>query len=460
MSKTMPASRAALPVEDGLPVPRRHIATAAILSGIVLVVLDGTIANLALPTIAKTLDVSSAASVWVVTGYQLALVMFLLPGAAIGESLGYRRVFTGGVALFTLASALCAFAPSLDWLIAARFLQGVGGSAIMSLGMALLRFTHPQARLGRAIGWNALAVALSSAVGPTIGATILSAASWPWLFVVNIPVGVIVLLNALGLPDTPGSRRPVDLVSVALNAVTFGAFVIGIDGAASHPLWGGGLIAVGIAGMALLIRRELPRRAALVPLDLLRIHPFRISVLASVCCFTAQMAAYVALPFYIQHGLGRDAFTTGLFMTPWPLTVAFAAPLAGRLSERVSTAVLCAAGGVCLSVGLTFAALWPLHDNPWPLIAFTVLGGLGFGFFQTPNNRTMLLAAPRERSGAAGGMQASARLVGQTLGAVLIAILLTLAPADAAPRLGLGIAAGLALAGGFISTLRLRKKER
>lgn len=458
MSQTMPDSRPS-PVEDGLPVPRRHIATAAILSGIVLVVLDGAIANLALPTISRSMGVSAADSVWVVTGYQMALVMFLLPCSAIGESLGYRRVFRAGVALFTLSSVLCAVAPSLTWLILARFLQGVGGSAIMSLGAALLRHTHPHARLGRAIGWNALAVALASAAGPTIGAAILSVANWQWLFAVNLPVGLIVLLNALGLPRTPGSGRRVDLVSVALNAVAFGAFVVGIDRAADEPGWSTGLIVLGVAGMTLLIRRELPRRVPLIPFDLLRVHPFRISVIASVCCFAGQTSAYVALPFYLQHGLGLDALHTGLFMTPWPLTVAFAAPLSGRCADRISTAWLCAAGGTCLAVGLTLASVWPLHDNPWPLVGFTVLCGLGFGFFQTPNNRTMLLSAPRERSGAAGGMQASARLVGQTLGAVMIALLLTLLPAEAAPRVGLGIAAVLALAGGFVSTLRLPQKK-
>jgi MFS transporter, DHA2 family, multidrug resistance protein len=448
------AARPNPPLEDGLPPRRRRIATAAILSALVLVVLDGVIANLALPTIAQTLNVSAAASVWVVTGYQLALVMFLLPGAAIGESLGYRRVFAAGVTVFTLASGLCALAPSLEWLVAARFVQGLGGAAIMSLGAGLLRLTHPLSRLGVAIGWNALTVALTSAAGPSVGATILSQASWPWLFAVNIPVGAVVLAMAAGLPSARGSGRRVDLASVGLNALAFGTFVIGADLTGTDPGRGAALIAIAAAAFTVLIRRERARTAPLIPLDLLRAHPFRISVIASVCCFAGQMAAYVALPFYIQHGLGRDAFTTGLLMTPWPLTVALAAPLSGRLSDRVPTAWLCAIGGGVLAAGLVLAALWPLHDTPLPLIAFTILGGLGFGFFQTPNNRTMLLSAPRERSGAAGGMQSSARVAGQTLGAVIVALLLTLTPADLAPRIALGIAAVLALAGGLVSTLR------
>lgn len=443
------------PDQDGLPNPRRRLATAAILSALVLVVLDGVIANLALPTLSKALDVSSSASVWVVTGYQLALVMFLLPGAAVGESLGFRRVYVGGVALFVAASALCALATSLPLLIAARFLQGIGGAAIMSLSMAMLRFTHPRNRLGAAIGWNALTVALSSAAGPTIGASILSVADWPWLFAVNVPIGLWVLTLARGLPNVPGSRRSIDLVSVFLNAVAFGGLVIGADAAATNGPLGAGFLTVSLAGWIGLIRRELPRETPLIPFDLLRIKAFRVSVVASICCFAAQMAAYVALPFYLQHGLGLDTMTTGLLITPWPLAVAVAAPLSGRLSDKVPTGALSAAGGVTLAVGLALIATWPLRDATITIVVLIVLGGLGFGFFQTPNNRSMLLSAPKERSGAAGGMQSSARLVGQTSGAVIVSVLLATTPIELAPRLGFGIAAALALAGGVISLLRV-----
>ena len=453
-----PGHPAALPpeaAEDGLPTPRRFLAAAAVLAAIVLAVLDSAIANVALPTISASLSVPAAASVWVVTGYQMALVMALLPCAALGESLGYRRVFVVGVVVFTAASALCAASPSLPWLVAARFVQGIGGAAIMSLIAALLRFTYPQRLLGTAIGWNALAVALSSAAGPTIGASILSVAGWPWLFAVNIPVGLIVLSMSPALPVTTGTGRLPDLLSVALNAAVFAPLVVGTDLMSSRPVAGGVLMAVAAAALVALVRREAPRQAPLIPLDLLRSWPFRVSVMASVCCFAAQMAGYVALPFYLEHGLGQETFATGLYMTPWPLTVAFAAPVSGRAADRVHTAILCAAGGGCLALGLALAAAWPLGHNPLPLVPFMVLAGLGFGFFQTPNNRTMLLSAPRERSGAAGGAQATARLIGQTTGAVIMALLLALLPVDQAPRIGLGVAAVLALAGGLVSMLRM-----
>ena len=431
-------------------------AITSVLATTVLVVLDAAIANVALPTIARSLQITPAMSVWIITAYQMALLMALLPCAALGESLGYRGVFTGGVALFIGASALCAYSPSLPWLLAARFLQGLGGAAVLALGVALLRFVVPPARLGAAISWNALAVALASAAGPTIGAVILSRASWPWLFAVNVPLGVLVLLATRGLPSVSGTARRLDLFSVALNAGAFASLVIGAEMLPTSLPLAVALIALATIALVALVRREMPKEVPLIPLDLLRSGSFRISVIASVCCFSGVTTAMVALPFYLQHGLGQDALMTGLYMTPWPLTAALVAPFAGRFANCVSTGWLCAAGGVCLAISLMAAALWPLQGYPLPLAFLTMLCGFGFGLFQVPNNRNMFLAAPLERSGAAGGMQGTARLVGQTSGAIIMTLLFTLTSVDAAPRIGLGISSVLALTAGVVSILRVR----
>ena len=439
---------------DGLPMPRRLLAALAILGALALVVIDGAIANVALPSIAQQLHATPADTVWIVTGYQLAVVMFLLPASAVGERYGYRKVFSAGVLLFTLASALCALAPSMSWLVAARFVQGLGAAAVMPLGLALLRFTYPRRLLGAAIGWNALTVALSSAIGPALGAAILALADWRWLFAVNLPIGALVLLAATRLPRSAGSVRKVDGISIALNAGVFAALVLGCDHLLERPALGATLVMLAALGLWVLVRREMPRAAPLIPLDLLRGHSFRISVIASVCCFTAQMGSYVALPFYLQHGLGLSVLTTGLLMTPWPIAVMVAAPLSGRLADRMSTAWLCAAGGLVFALGLSLCAAVPLQHHLFLFVIFSGLAGLGFGFFQTPNNRNMLMTAPKERSGAAGGMQGMARLSGQTLGSLLMGFLFALLPTATAPRWGLAVAAVLALAAGLISTLR------
>lgn len=446
--------------DGGLPDPGRALAVGAVLSAMTLVVLDAGMTNLALPTIARALRVSPAAAVLVVTAYQTALLVALLPAAALGERLGCRRVFTAGVWLFVLASVLCVFAPSLHGLVAARVLQGLGGAAILALGVPLLRFSVPPQRLGAAIGWNALTVALASSAGPGVGALILSHAQWPWLYAVNIPLGLAVLAASRQLPRTPAGTHRLDIVSMALSGAMFASFFIGAQLLLARPLLAGGLTLSGVACLGLLVRREAPKAAPLIPLDLFRQPSIRLSVIASVFCFMGQAAAMVALPFYLQSVLDQSASTTGAYMTVWPLSVAVSAIAAGRLADRFPTAWLCAAGGLSLGLGLVSAALWPLGDDVRPMLLFAAVCGLGFGLFQTPNNRNMFLSAPLERSAASGGLQGVARLTGQTTGAVLMTLLFTLTSMGTAPRLGLGIGGVLALLAGLVSLLRVRDHPR
>lgn len=438
----------------GMRGARRVGAIICILATLVLVVLNAAIVNVALPAMARSFEVTPAESVRVVTAYQMALVMALLPCAALGESLGFRRVYTTGIALFVCASALCALAPSLPFLIAARFVQGLGGAAVLSLGVALLRIVVSERQLSAAIGWNALAVALASAAGPTVGALILALVSWPWLFAINLPLGALVLLASRALPHVPGHARKLDRTSVAVNAVAFAALVTGAERIFERPVLAGCVLFISALALLVLVRREMPKPTPMIPLDLLGDPSFRISAIASVCCFAGQSAAMVSLPFYLQHGLGQDALRTGLLITPWPLSVAIAAPIAGRLAERVSGGTLCALGGGLLALGLAAAALWPLRGQPLALIPLLVLCGTGFGLFQVPNNRNLFLSAPRARSGAAGGIQGTARLTGQTMGAVIMTVLFTFTSFDEAPRIGLKIAALLTLVAGLVSVLR------
>src|SRR5579872_4480909 len=185
------------PEADGLPVPRRYWAILAIVLAISMSVLDSSIANVALPSIARHFHATSAASIWVINAYQIAILMALLPLASLGEVVGYRRISQAGLGVFTVASLACAFAPSLLTLSLARVIQGIGAAGIMSVNAALVRFTYPHRMLGRAIGINAFVVACAAAVGPTIASAILAMATWRWLFAINVPIGLVAIVIAL-----------------------------------------------------------------------------------------------------------------------------------------------------------------------------------------------------------------------------------------------------------------------
>jgi DHA2 family multidrug resistance protein-like MFS transporter len=449
------------PAEDGLPIPRRYWSILAIWLAMTMSVLDGAIANVALPTIAAELHASPASSIWIVNAYQLAITITLLPLAALGDKLGYRRVYMVGLAVFTLGSLGCALSDSLATLTASRVLQGLGAGGIMSINAALVRFTYPKRLLGRGIGLNALIISIAAAVGPTVASAILAAATWEWLFAINVPIGVLALAIAgRALPRTVGSGRRFDWLSATLNALTFGFLIIGAENVARDG-FGIGLLwlAIGAVAASWLVRREFRLETPLVPFDLMRIPIFGLSIATSVVSFGAQMMAFVALPFYFQSVLGRTAVQTGLLMTPWPLAVGVAAPLAGRLADRHRAGALGGFGLALLAAGLLALSLVRPGASDLDIAWRMVLCGFGFGFFQAPNNRAMVSSAPMHRSGAAGGMLATARLLGQTGGAVTTAVFFH-AAGPAAATSALATAAVLAAFASGVSLSRLKLAPR
>ncbi|PKH26915.1 MFS transporter [Enterobacterales bacterium CwR94] len=441
------------PVLDGLPLPQRYGAILAIALGITLAVLDGAIANVALPTLSRELNASPAQSVWIVNAYQLAIIISLLPLSFLGDMIGYRRVYQAGLVIFSVTSLLCALADSLTLLTLARVLQGFGGAALMSVNTALIRIIYPHKHLGRGLSINSLIVAVSSAAGPTVAAAILSVANWPWLFMVNVPVGIAALLLALRfLPDNVAKNagQRFDIISAVMNALVFGLLISALSGIAQgQSLW---LIAGELVALLLLtplfIRRQRQLAVPMLPVDLLRIPLFSLSIGTSICSFCAQMLAMISLPFFLQSVLGRSEVETGLLLTPWPLATMVMAPVAGRLIERFHAGLLGALGLALFAAGLFLLALLPAQPTDTDIIWRMMLCGAGFGLFQSPNNHTIISSAPRHRSGGASGMLGTARLLGQTSGAALVALLFNLFGHQ-------GAHASLLLAGSFASVATL-----
>jgi MFS transporter, DHA2 family, multidrug resistance protein len=453
-------------IQDGLPPGQRTVAMVAVGIAVAISVLVGSIANVALPTIARDMNVTPAESIWVVNAYQLAVTVCLMPCASLGDVYGHRRVYIWGLVFYTLGSLICALAPSMSLLIAARVLQGVGGAGIMSVNGALIRFIFPRAQLGRGVGYNVLVVAASSAAGPSVAAGIMALGSWPWLFGVQVPLGALSWwLSLRYLPPSPASGHRFDPLSALLNAVALGTFIPGLDGIGRGQSMATVLteLAIGIVVGTIFVRRQLTLRAPMLPVDLFRRPVFALSVATATCVHAAAMITLITLPFYFQYVQGMSPIEIGLLITPWPAVLVIIAPIAGRLSDRYPAGLLGGLGLAVMTGGLLLVLFMPENASRLDIAWRMAVCGTGFGFFQSPNNRLLIGSAPPDRAGAGSGMVSTARLVGQTTGSALVAVVLGMThnsphPVVLGMHVAIGVAAGFAALGTALSWARLANK--
>lgn len=445
---------------DGLHRPRIYYAMVATFSGLFLAVLDGTICNVALPSISEDLQVSSSDSIWIINAFQLVIMMSLLPFSSLGELFGYKRIYLFGVAVFTVGSLFCSLTATLPLLVVARVFQGIGAAMIMSVNTSLVRIIYPKRHLGKGVGLNATVVAIASVAGPTLAAAILSVASWPWLFAINVPVGIITFyLGRKYLPANPTRvlGRRFKWKEALFNALTFGLLIGCIEAYShdvSHTTILAGAVCLLFVGVRY-VRMQLHDKYPMLPFDLLKIPAFSLSVVTSVLSFTSQMLAMVAMPFLLVNTFHYEAVGMGLLMTSWPLVIVFVAPMAGWLVGKVHPGILGGIGLTIMSAGCFLLAFVPVDTTPLGLVWRLMLCGMGFGFFQSPNNHMLLSSAPPHRTGSASGMLATARLLGQTTGAALVALLFHLF-GDTAPHDAMLLAGVLTLCGAFSSVTRLK----
>ncbi|MBP6064791.1 MFS transporter [Bacteroides sp.] len=460
----MKPATSAIEYTDGLPVPQRIGAIVGISFALTMAVLDINIVNIVLPTLSNDFGTSPSITTWIINGYQLAIVVSLLSFASLGELFGYRRIFLSGIGLFCITSLICALSDSFWTLLVARIFQGFSASAITSVNTAQLRTIYPRHQIGRGMGINAMVIAIAAAAGPSVASSILSVATWNWLFAINIPLGVVAL--ALGYKYLPRQEQrsslQFDRISALANAVTFGLLIFTLDGFSNNQPWEQLLIQgiIVIVVGTYYIRRQLTQPSPLLPIDLMKIPIFSFSIITSICSFTAQMLALVSLPFFLQQTLGHSQVMTGLLLTPWPIAILIAAPIAGFLVERqVHAGILGSIGMLIFATGLFSLSTLTYESSEIAIIWRLALCGIGFGLFQTPNNSTIISSAPMNRSGGASGMLGMARLLGQTFGTTAVALLFSFVSPNQSTTSCLLVGGGFAIVAAIVSGLRMTKSN-
>jgi DHA2 family multidrug resistance protein-like MFS transporter len=445
--------------EDGMPSPQRWYALAVVSLGTCMAVLDSTIANVALPSFVQAFSIDAASSIWIVNAFQLTVVAVLLPFSSLSSRISLRRVYWYGLIVFTIGSFFCAMSHNFPELVAARILQGLGAGGILSIGPAMSRTIFPQRMLGTAVGISAIVVATSSALGPTLGGLLLSLAPWPWIFAINVPLGLLnIVFAGRVLPNTARRDTKFDVPGMLTSGAGLALLVFGFDAFSRHiavhvsPF----VIALGAAIFAYFVYRQTTIPNPLVEPRLFRNQRFSLAALTSFISFTAQGLALVSLPFFIRAGLSTTPLHIGALLSTWPLSIAVIGPIAGRLADRYPAPLLSTIGLALLAIGLAWQGnLSEMHASPLDFVLRSIVCGVGFGFFQPPNNRELLGSAPRELAGNASGILATVRVLGQTTGAAVAAVILAAQGADHGAHVSLFVAAGISAFAAVVSSTRL-----
>ena len=386
--------------------------------------LDGSIVNIALPTLSETMNEPVSSITWVVTSYLIALCALIPFFGRLGDIKGNTQIFKFGIAVFTFGSLLCGISVNLTMLVISRLIQAIGAAAGMSTNQGIITRAFPPNERGRALGFNATSVAMGALLGPPLGGFILSFLSWHFLFLINIPIGLAVfLLGRKILLNDPASKERLDIkgfVLFTLSAVLiFGSIGSGENVQFSNPL----IIAAIIAGLvlaAVFIIVERRQSQPMLDLSMFRSSMFSISIICAVLVYASMSSINLLQSFYLQNARGLGAFLAGLILMIYPVVIAVTSPLAGYLSDKIGTKIPTLIGLCISSVGYVVAAFMTVETSLVLTVAVYVILGVGNAFFQSPNTALIMSSVPNHKLGVAGSVNAFARNAGMVFG-VLIA---------------------------------------
>lgn len=426
------------------PAPSKWAVFAVVAIGVFMATLDSSIVNISLPTIAHAFHYGLTGLVeWVVIAYLVMIASVLITIGRLADMVGHKPLWLCGLVVFTTGSAICGASPSLDFLVAARAAQGLGGALLMAISPAMLTGAFPSTERGRALGLNAVTVSLGVSAGPTLGGFITQNYTWRWIFYVNVPVGVIGFVTALLVLrwQHGGMRGRFDPAGALLLAAALLSLTLALS-FGSEWGWGSpgiiGLFAACTVCFVAFVLVEQRVTDPVVDLSLLRNRVFTSAGLSSLLSFLAMFAVSFMLPFYLEQLRGFSVQEAGILLTPLPLVIAVVAPFSGILADRIGTRWLAAGGMTVACISLLLIAHLGAQASPFDIAWRLGVAGLGQGLFQSPNNSALMGAAPRNRQGVASGFLATLRTVGQS---VSVAVAGAVFAARGGPAAGAALAA-------------------
>jgi EmrB/QacA subfamily drug resistance transporter len=404
---------------------QKWLVMTAVVAGVLLATIDGSIVNVAFPTLMESLDTSFNVIQWVTLVYLLTVATLTLGMGRLGDVIGKRKLYVVGFGVFTVASALCGLAPNVEWLIGFRVVQAIGAVLILALGAAILVEAFPPAERGKALGWVGSAVSLGVITGPMLGGLLISGFGWRPIFLVNIPVGIVGTWLAVKyvphrdpMPgqgfDLPGTL----LMSTALFSLSL-ALTIGQEvGYSSPPILLGFLIFI-VAAVAF-VRVELRAPSPMLQLRLFRNPVLTVGVVSGYLVFLSMSAAFLLMPFYLQGVLGFQVGFVGLLLGAAPLAMGIVSPMSGNLSDRVGIRRLTFVGVVMIMISFLVLVTFDTDTTALGYLVHAVPLGIGAGLFQSPNNSAIMGSVPPEYMGVGGGLLTITRLLGSISGVAIL----------------------------------------
>jgi len=410
---------------------RRWLVLAILCLGVFMLLLDGTIVNIAIPSILTAFETGFAEVEWVMNAYLLAFAVLLITTGRLGDLYGRKAIFIAGLCVFTLASLACGLAPGVGWLIGFRAVQGVGGALMMPNTLSIIANVFPPQERGKAMGFWGGVSGFSLALGPSLGGLLVEAASWRWIFFINVPIGVILLLVALKyIPEStdPTSVKQMDYPGVAVLTASLFALTFALIEGQKYGWTSGlilGLFGATVAGFALFIWIQRRQAQPLMDLSLFKNRTFSLTNGVGLAMQFGMMGVFFLLPVFLQAILGYSAIKAGLVMTPLAAIVIVASPTSGMLSDRIGPKWLMFTGMLVTALGFCLTRRVMVTDGSWPdFVVPFVVSGFGIGMVMPPSTSAVMGSVAPERAGQASGVLSSVRQIGAVLGiAVMGAVL-------------------------------------